>query len=113
MNYPAASCKGDGKAALIAVRKSGGQIGAVSDAEIIQGMDILARIEGIFTEAAGGTTVALLKKLVASGAIPKDEEVVMVITGNGFKTPDPILGHLSSIKEVDNNLDQLRRAINL
>ncbi|MCR4305619.1 MAG: threonine synthase [Candidatus Daviesbacteria bacterium] len=104
---------GDGRAALLAVRDSGGRIGAVSDEEIKEGIELLARTEGIFAEAAGGTTMAVTRKLVISGLIPRNEEVVMVITGNGFKTPDPILGRLNLLKEINNDLNELRRVVNL
>lgn len=103
---------GDGMAALRAVRNTGGKIGYVSDSEIIEGMKLLARTEGIFAEAAGGTTVGFAKKLFEQKLIPPDEETVVVITGNGYKTPDPVLGSLSRIEEVDYNLDQLRQAVN-
>ncbi len=103
---------GDGRGALIAVRNSGGRIGTAFDREIVEGMELLGRTEGIFTEAAGGTTVAVARKLVALGYIPRNEDAVIVITGNGFKTPDPVIGRLNAIKEIDNDLDQLRRSIN-
>lgn len=104
---------GDGRAAIRAVRAFDGRIGSVSDDEIIAGMELLARTEGIFAEAAGGTTVAVTKKLVEQGFIPRDEDIVIVITGSGYKTPDPVLGNTRKVKDIDNNFDQLRHAINL
>ena len=56
-----------------------------TDAEIIDGMKLLAETEGIFTETAGGTTIAVLKKLVEAGKINPDEKTVVYITGNGLK----------------------------
>jgi len=51
-------------------------------------MQLLARTEGIFTETAGGVTVAATRKLIEAGRIPRDEPIVICITGNGLKTPD-------------------------
>jgi threonine synthase len=71
-----------------AVRARGGSAAAVSDEEIFAGIDLLAETEGILTEPAGGTTVAVLKKLAASGQLDSDAVVVAMITGNGLKTLD-------------------------
>ena len=57
-------------------------------------MQLLARTEGIFTETAGGVTVAAAKKLIEAGRIPRDEPIVICITGNGMKTQDPLVGNL-------------------
>ncbi|TMB01130.1 MAG: threonine synthase, partial [Deltaproteobacteria bacterium] len=51
----------------------------------------LARTEGIFTEPAGGTTVAVTKKLIEQGRIPRDESIVISVTGNGYKTLEAVL----------------------
>lgn len=105
---------GDGQRALRLVRQSGGAVAAAADWEIIEGMKVLARSEGIFAEAAGGTTVAVTKKLVDNGVIPRNESVVTVITGNGYKTPDPVRDVLlKDLKDIDCNLDQLRRVLGL
>jgi len=58
-------------------------------------MQLLARTEGIFTETAGGVTVAAAKKLIEAGRIPRDEPIVICITGNGLKTPDVFYDRLS------------------
>jgi threonine synthase len=79
---------GDGYLVIDAVRSRGGSAGAVSDEEIFAGIDLLAATEGILTEPAGGTTVAVLKKLAASGELDPDATVVAIITGNGLKTLD-------------------------
>jgi threonine synthase len=81
----------DGYYVLKAVRESGGWGEAVTDEEIVAGIKLLARTEGIFTEPAGGTTVAVTKKLVEQGRIPKDESVVISVTGNGYKTLEAVL----------------------
>lgn len=79
---------GDGYLVIDAVLKRGGTSGFVSDPEIFAGVDLLAATEGLLTEPAGGTTVAVLEKLAAAGTFDPDETVVAVITGNGLKTLD-------------------------
>jgi threonine synthase len=77
---------GDGVFVIDAVRSRGGTAAAVSDKEIFAGIDLLAATEGLLTEPAGGTTVAVVEKLAAAGHLDPDEVVVAVITGNGLKT---------------------------
>ena len=86
----------DGYYAYRVVKDSGGYGEHTTDEEIIEGMRLLARTEGIFTETAGGVTVAAAKRLIESGRIPRDEPVVICITGNGLKTPDVLHDRLSS-----------------
>src|SRR5258706_1055481 len=81
----------DGFYVLKAVRESGGWGEAVTDAEIVEGIKLLARTEGIFTEPAGGTTVAVTKKLIEQGRIPRNESIVIAVTGNGYKTIEAVL----------------------
>jgi threonine synthase len=78
----------DGPYALDLARRTGGSIEAVSDAEVIEGIKLLAQTTGIFTETAGGVTTAVLAKLARAGQIDPDERVVAVITGDGLKTLD-------------------------
>ncbi len=80
----------DGFYVLKAIRESGGWGEAVSDEEIVDGIKLLARTEGIFTEPAGGTTVAVTRKLVAQGRIPRHEPIVICVTGNGYKTLEAV-----------------------
>ncbi len=82
----------DGWYALEVVRRSGGAIAAVSDDEIVEGIRLLARTEGIFAETAGGVTVSTLVKLAAAGIVRPDERVVVYITGNGLKTVEALAG---------------------
>jgi threonine synthase len=79
---------GDGYLVIDAVRSRGGTGGFASDPEIFAGVDLLAATEGILTEPAGGTTIAVLEKLAREGRFAPDETVVAVITGNGLKTLD-------------------------
>jgi threonine synthase len=80
----------DGFYVLKAIRESGGWGEMVTDPEIVDGIKLLARTEGIFTEPAGGTTVAVTRKLVAQGRIPRDEPIVICVTGNGYKTLEAV-----------------------
>jgi threonine synthase len=82
----------DGPYALELARRSGGAIDAVSDDEIREGIALLARTTGVFTETAGGVTTATLRKLAERGDIGADERVVLVITGEGLKTLDAVRG---------------------
>jgi len=79
---------GDGYLVIDAVRKRGGTGGFASDPEIFAGIDLLAATEGLLTEPAGGTTVAVLEKLAAAGRFSPGDTVVAIITGNGLKTLD-------------------------
>lgn len=79
---------GDGYLVIDAVRKRGGTGGFASDPEIFAGIDLLAATEGLLTEPAGGTTIAVLEKLAAAGRFGPDDTVVAIITGNGLKTLD-------------------------
>jgi len=80
----------DGYFAIDAVRSTGGGMAAVTDDEIVEGIRLLARTEGIFAETAGGVTIATLQRLAASGVIRPDERVVVYITGHGLKTLDAV-----------------------
>ena len=78
----------DGYYALRVARQSGGGACAVTDEEVIAGMELLAQTEGIFAEAAGGVVIGVLKKLAASGVIKRNELTVAFITGAGPRTQD-------------------------
>jgi threonine synthase len=82
----------DGPYALELARRSGGGVDAVTDDEIREGIALLARTTGIFTETAGGVTTATLRKLAERGDVGADERVVLVITGEGLKTLDAVRG---------------------
>jgi threonine synthase len=78
----------DGPYALELARRTGGSVDSVSDPEIREGIKLLAHTTGIFTEAAGGVTIATLAKLAERGDIDRSERVVAYITGEGLKTLD-------------------------
>jgi threonine synthase len=80
----------DGAAALGAMRRSGGQAVAALEAEVLDGMRLLARTEGLFAETAGGTVVAAARRLAAAGAFEDGRSVVLVISGQGLKTVEAL-----------------------
>ena len=100
----------DGMYALDTARKTGGNIESVTDKEIIDGIKLLAETEGIFTETAGGTTIAVLKKLAEAGKIDPNETTVAVITGNGLKTQEAVQGAIGETLTIDAKLDSFERA---
>lgn len=81
----------DGYYAKRVILRSNGYAATPTDDEIIEGIKLLARTEGIFTEPAGGTTIAGLKILVEEGCVEKEERVVVYVTGNGLKSQDTLL----------------------
>lgn len=94
----------DGYYAKDVVLNSGGAAGIVTDDEVREGIKLLARTEGIFTETAGGVTVAAAKKLIESGKIPKNESIVLAITGNGMKTQEAIQESVGEPYHIEPNL---------
>jgi threonine synthase len=105
----------DGYYVLKAVRDSGGWGEAATDQEIVAAIQLLAQTEGIFTEPAGGTTVAVAKKLIEQGRIPRNESIVICITGNGYKTIEAVLGNVKQPYEINARLqdfDELYQSLN-
>jgi len=102
---------GDGIYALKIIQESGGIAESATDEEIIEGIKILAKTEGIFAEPAGGVAIAVLKNLIKSGEIPKDEEVVCCVTGSGFKSSETILKSLPKPVEIEPSLEELKKII--
>ncbi|MGH3772768.1 MAG: threonine synthase [Pseudonocardiaceae bacterium] len=101
----------DGPYVLDAVRRTGGAIEDVTDAEVVEGLRLLARTEGIFAETAGGVTVACAKKLIEYGQLDPEAETVLLITGDGLKTLDAVQDHLGPRATVAPNAKAVREAL--
>ena len=82
----------------------------MTDDEIRAGMLLLARTEGIFAETAGGVVVATAQKLIDAGRIPRDEEIVLCITGNGLKTQDAVAGSVEVPAHIRPTLESFDEA---
>ncbi|NIQ37987.1 MAG: threonine synthase [Proteobacteria bacterium] len=95
----------DGYYGLQATRETGGYGDDVSDDEIIEGMLLLSRTEGIFAETAGGVVVGVTKKLVEQGRIGRDDLTVLAITGNGLKTQELMVGKTSQPLTIASTMD--------
>ncbi len=94
----------DGVFVLETVKETGGSMDEASDEEIVEGIKLLAETEGVFTETAGGVTMAVAKKLVEKGVIPRDESMVVCITGNGLKTVEPLMESIGKSIQIKPNL---------
>lgn len=90
----------DGYEVMDIVRNTGGWGEAATDGEIIDAIKLLAKCEGIFTETAGGTTMAVAKKLIEQGRIAADESIVVCITGNGMKTQEAVADHVGRTHRI-------------
>ena len=103
----------DGHYAIKAINKSGGWAEDVSDAEVVESIQLLAETEGVFTETAGGVTVGCAAKLYKQDRILPDETTVLCITGNGLKTTDVLAGQYQAeaaiapkLRDFNNYLEQ-------
>ncbi|MFA5891750.1 MAG: threonine synthase [Actinomycetota bacterium] len=95
----------DGYYAIKAARETGGVIDSVTDEEVLEGIALLARTEGIFTETAGGVTIATLRKLAAAGVVRPDERVVALVTGDGLKTIEAVADSAKPTMVIPPKLD--------
>lgn len=94
----------DGFYALKVMKETKASAEDVSDDEIRDAIRLLAETEGIFAETAGGVTVGVAKKLIASGRIPAKDSAVICVTGNGLKTLDAVTGHCGQPREIKPSL---------
>jgi len=94
----------DGFYALRVMKETGGAAEDVTDSQIREGIKLLAECEGIFAETAGGVTVGVAAKLIASGAIPAGDAAVLCVTGNGLKTLDAVADHAGFTREIKPSL---------
>jgi threonine synthase len=96
----------DGPYAAQAIRTSGGQAEAVTDEEIVSAIRLLAETEGVFTETAGGVTLAAAARLIHKGAIPADEPTVICVTGQGLKTQEPLAASSPALPVIAPRIDE-------
>lgn len=101
----------DGPYVLDVVNRTNGAIEDVSDEEVVEGIRLLARTEGIFTETAGGVTVATAKKLIETGKLDPEAETVLLITGDGLKTLDAIEAKVGPRATVPPSADAVHQAL--
>jgi threonine synthase len=101
----------DGPYVLDAVRRTGGAVEDVSDEEIVEGIRLLARTEGIFAETAGGVTVATAKKLIENGKLDPDADTVLMITGDGLKTLNAVEDKVGPRATVPPSVAAVREAL--
>lgn len=101
----------DGFYALKTIRDSGGSAEDVSDEEIVEAMKLLARTEGIFTETAGGVTVGVTRKLIEKGVIPRDESILISITGNGLKTQEAVQDRVGKPRIIDAKFSEFEKIV--
>ena len=101
----------DGFYALKVMKETGGSGEDVTDDEIREGIRLLAECEGIFAETAGGVTVGVAKKLIASGRIPANDSAVLCVTGNGLKTLDALNGHVGHTREIKPSLREFESLV--
>ena len=101
----------DGHYAISAITRTGGWSEDVSDAEMVESIQLLAETEGIFTETAGGVTVGCARKLVRDGRILPDETTVVCITGNGLKTTDALKGEYEAEVAIAPKLAEFQRFV--
>ncbi len=101
----------DGYYAIHAMKQTGGCAEDVTDEEVVEGIRQLAECEGIFSETAGGVTVACARKLIASGKIPANESAVLCITGHGLKTQEAITGKCGEPRTINPSLREFEERI--
>ena len=101
----------DGFQVVRVVKETGGSAAMVSDDEILDAIQLLARTEGIFTEPAGGTTLAATRALIKRGVIKPDESVVICITGNGYKTAEVMYDRVAKPTQIGRSLAEFEKVV--
>ena len=91
----------DGPYVLDVARRTGGAVESVTDDEVRDGIQLLARTEGIFAETAGGVTIATLKKLIETGQLDPEAETVVFNTGDGLKTLDAVADRVGPAATIE------------
>jgi threonine synthase len=103
----------DGDLAVTTAHETGGAIHAVAEEAVGEGMALLAETAGVFGETAAGVTVGALREAVATGNVGADERVVLLVTGDGLKTPGPVADRLQPVRipaDADALLESLATA---
>ncbi len=101
----------DGPWAVRTIHETGGWAVAVPDPEIVEGIRMLAEFSGIFTETAGGVTVAAARHLAADGRLGRDDEIVLCLTGNGMKTIEALEHAFEPMPVINPTLGDLERLL--
>jgi len=101
----------DGYYVIRVVNESGGSGASATDEEILEAVKLLARTEGIFTEPAGGTTLACAIRLIEEGRIPRDEPICVSVTGNGLKTVEVMQGQFEEAPVIEARLEAFDGAV--
>jgi threonine synthase len=101
----------DGYYAIRSMTETGGSAEDCSDEEVIRGIRDLSEYAGIFSETAGGVTVACARKLIDTGKIPRNESIVLCITGHGLKTQEAIHGHVGEPRIINPSLREFEALI--
>ena len=101
----------DGYYAIRTMKETGGHAEDVSDEEVVSGIRLLADTAGIFAETAGGVTVACARKLIESGQIPRNESIVLCITGHGLKTQEAVQGRCGEPRLIKPSLREFEALV--
>jgi len=87
----------DGDKAAATARRTGGAVYAVPENEVGANMGLLAEHAGVFGETAAGVSLGALRRAVHESELGADDRVVLVVTGDGLKTPGPVEERLDPI----------------
>ena len=98
---------GDGRYVLKRLKQYNGYAEESTNKEILDAIILLARTEGIFTEPAGGVSVAVLKKMVEEGKIDKNDSTICYVTGNGLKATEVLMEVLSKPKVMQADVSKI------
>lgn len=101
----------DGYYAYKVMKETGAGGEDVTDDEIVDSIKLLAETEGVFTETAGGVTLGVLRKLLAQGRIPRNESIVLAITGNGLKTQEALVGKLGEPRHINAKFEEFEKLV--
>ncbi|MDZ7576794.1 MAG: threonine synthase [Candidatus Nanopelagicales bacterium] len=101
----------DGPYALDVARRTNGAIDSVSDPDLVDAIRLMARTEGIFGETAGGVTLAVFRKLLATGVASPDAETVLLNTGDGLKTLDAVAGVVGPTAIIGGSVEEAREVL--